>query len=51
MIDLILHSVLKSKFSKTERTFYLKQATLMQAIDPSEIQGFTPLSNLFVSTN
>ncbi len=48
--NLILHSILKQKFSKLERTFYLKQATLMQGLEQNNF-GFTPLTNLFMSTN
>jgi len=45
-----MHSILKHKFSKPQRTFYLKQATLMQGLEQNDF-GYTPLTNLFISTN
>jgi hypothetical protein len=45
-----LHSILKQKFSKLERTFYLKQATLLQGLEQNDF-AFTPLANLFMSAN
>ena len=48
---LVLHSINKSKFSKKERTFILKQASNLIDLKNPEICRYTPLAAMFMSEN
>lgn len=45
-----MHSVQKSKFNKKERTYFLKQASVLMTLDENQI-GVSKLTHFYMSTN